>query len=242
MSYSGVGSYYSIPQPGVAPLNGVGSFYTIPQPGVAPLNGMGSYFTFTPHEVFNGMGGLGAFYYLQGFGSTAETFSAAAVWQDVLTTNACYGPEDQRPASPPYGACNAAGSRAVKAVQAALNELGYGPIPVDGNVSSPWEGQWKQFLAQHNLSPGPGFGLTEQGLILMEKFLKEGKTPGPNKPVKFDKVNGEYIPTGDDTAFAGLGAGGLLLAAAVIGGLLVMAGKDKKKDRRGQTRTMMMAK
>lgn len=212
MSYNGVGSYYTftphelLSGPGGAP--GMGSYYTIPQPG------------------------LGAYYYLEGFGSVSETFSAAGVWQDVQATYPCSA------SGVWVGSCNAAGARAVKAVQAGLNALGYGPIPVDGNVNSPWQGQWKQFLSQHGLTPGPGFGLSEQGLLLMEDLLKSGKTPGPNKPVDFKKVNGEYIPM-DKGGIGTASMGGILVGALIVGAAYLLF-KDRKKKRGGRDRSSRM--
>jgi hypothetical protein len=198
---------------------GVGSYYQMP---------MGSYYTM-PMGAYYEMPGM------SGFGSTADTFSAGSVWADVQQGGSCYG------ASGPIeganvGACNAAGGRATRAIQAALNEMGYGPISVTGRWDGATGGKWRRFLSDHGLQPGPGLGVSEQGLLLMEKLLKEGKTPGPQDPVVYDKQGDQYIPrdSGPGSATAGLGTGGLLLGALVIGGLgyaAYQSGKKKKSRR-----------
>lgn len=208
---------------------GVGSYYEIPQ----PYAGMGSYYTFSPHEV------------IAGFGSVSAEFNANQVWADVQKGGSCYAP-GAKPTASEKAACNAAGARATNMIRAALNELGYGPLAV-GNM--PWSNAnpgaaWKRFLSDHNLAPGPGLGVSLQGLLLMEKLLKEGKSPGPNKPVEFEKVNGEFVPKtkGGLLAEAGLTGGSLLLAALVVGGVGYAAWqagkKKKKKGARGRTMRM----
>ena len=186
---------------------GVGSYYTLP--------GMGSYYTLPG---------------MSGFGSPADTFDAAAVWSDVQMGGSCYGADGPIKGAN-LGACNAAGGRATRAIQAALNELGYGPLSVTGKWDGAVSGKWKRFLSDHGLQPGPGLGVSEQGLLLMEKLLKEGKTPGPNKPIVYDKQGDQYIPrdAGPGTATAGMGAGGLLLGVLVIGGLGYAAYQSGKK-------------
>ena len=214
--------------------------------------GTGSYFEFTPHEIFpssaatSGYGeyyelpvaGYGEFYEIPvaGFGSVAATFSAAEVMANLAKSNACYGPgglcvgDD---ASTPdckaaQGACNWAGQKVNKDVAAALNELGYGPIAVDGTIS--WQGAYARFLTDHKLTKGPGFGLTSQALKTMEAQLKKGATPGPGKPSKFKKVNGDFIPVADDDK-AGVALG--LLAVAILGGTVAyIAAKNKRKKGR----------
>lgn len=196
---------------------GVGSYYEIPQ----PMNGMGSYYSFSPHEVYSGYGG---------FGASDIDFSADKVMADIAISDVCYGPGGT---GQPSGACNAAGQRVNKAVSAALNELGYGPLAVDGSIN--WKTAWKKFLADFQMTPGPGFGLSRQGLQLMEQQLAKGETPGPAAPVVYEKVDGEYLPKGkpsDQIAAASMAAGGTLLlavaAVGVLGYLAYTSGKKKK--------------
>lgn len=187
-------------------------------------SGVGSYYTFSPHQVYSG---YGSYYEYSGFGSVADTFDPDAVMADIATSDICYGPGGKGAADPQAGKCNFAGQRANKEIAAALNSLGYGPIAVDGSIS--WQGAYARFLADNGLTKGPGFGITRQALLTMQARLKAGETPGGN-PVEFEKVNGEYVPTGK-TAGAGLGAGTWILAAlavGVVGYAAFAAGKKKK--------------
>lgn len=214
MSYRSVGSYYEVPQ-----MSGTGSYYEVPQ-----MSGMGSYFTFRPHEV------------MLGFGSIAATFSAADVWADVQIVGSCFSWDAAKGATVnqsglSQGECNNKSQQVNKAVSAALNELGYGPISVDGSIS--WQGAYSKFLADFGLTKGPGYGLTQQALAVMEQQLRDGKVPGPNPPVKYEKIDkNTYVPTGKPgLAAAGLGTGGLILAALVLGGIGYAAYKSGKKKR-----------
>lgn len=194
--------------------NAVGEYYE---------TGLGSYYTFEPHEVY------------AGFGAFADTFSAQTVWADVRAGSACY---EKPPRSTNKGACNFAGSRATREIQAALNQLGYGPIAVDGAWGSGTQSKWNRYLADNKLSPGPGLGISLQALTLMERQLKGGDKPGPGAKVEFEKVNGQLIAkkvTKEDTgiAVAGLTGGGLLLAALVVGGIGYAVYRTGKKKRAG---------
>lgn len=190
---------------------GVGSYYELP--------GIGSYY-----EVPG----------ISGFGSTAETFDAGSVWADVELGGSCYTNEGPKPGAN-LGACNAAGGRATRAIQAALNELGYGPISVTGKWDGATGSKWRRFLSDMGLQPGPGLGVSQQGLMTMEKLLKEGKSPGPGKKIEYDKQGDQYIPRDPGgMSAAGLGGGGMLLAVLVIGGLgyaAYQSGKKKKTRR-----------
>jgi peptidoglycan hydrolase-like protein with peptidoglycan-binding domain len=199
--------------------NAVGEYYE---------TGLGSYYTFSPHEVY------------AGFGAFADTFSAQTVWADVQAGSACY---ETPPRSTNKGACNVAGARATREIQAALNQLGYGPMTVDGQWGSGTQSKWNRYLADNKLSPGPGLGISQQALALMERQLKGGDKPGPGKKVEFEKVNGQLIPKEDTgIAVAGLSGGGLLLAALIVGGIgfaVFKAGKKKKGGMGGKPSTAL---
>jgi len=199
------------------------------------MAGYGSYYTFSPHEVFSG------------FGSVANDFNANQVWADVQKGGACYTPGNPlytacQADSAACGPCNFAGGKATNMIRAGLNELGYGPLQV-GNVA--WgEGNpgaaWKRFLSDHGLPPGPGLGVSLQGLMLMERLLKEGARPGPNEPTEYEKVNGQYLPV-KKAGLAGISSGTLVLAALVVGSIGYAAYRaGKKRKGRGTTRTMTL--
>lgn len=199
----------------------------------------GAYYEFSPHEVY-AASGYGA------FGTIADTFSASAIMADVAISDECYGPGGPcigpGPALGPgsaackaiVGRCNAASIRASKMVQAGLNELGYGPIAVDGSQN--WIGPWKRYLSDEGMTPGPGLGLSLAGLLRMEQQLKAGEKPGPAPAKKFTKVNGEIIPVTPPvvepkpTGLAALGGMGIaLIAVAAIGvGYVVYKGTKRR--------------
>lgn len=203
---------------------GVGEYYE---------TAMGSYYEFTPHQVY------------AGFGALSDTFSAQSVWADVQAGSACY---ETPPRSTNKGACNVAGARATREIQAALSELGYATA-VDGKWTSGTSAKWKQFLADNQLTPGPGQGISEQGLVVMQQNLKKGKATGPSQPIAFEKVDGQLVPkdpTLDKSGIqiGGLSGGGLLLAAVVVGGIgyAVYKSGQKKKVGMGGKPTTALAK
>ncbi|MEE8385905.1 MAG: hypothetical protein V3S01_08310, partial [Dehalococcoidia bacterium] len=79
-------------------------------------NPLGSYYEFEPHQIFGGYGAFGA----------ETTFNAQQVWVDAQLGGSCYtpgSPNFEKPAM--ISTCNAAGGRATREIQAALNTLGY---------------------------------------------------------------------------------------------------------------------
>jgi putative peptidoglycan binding protein len=177
-----------------------------------------SYFMMS--QAMNGFGGCCGFGAVaSGGGGIASTFNADAIWNDCLQ------------GAPPTSN-NAAGKRCGQAVQAALNQLGYGPLTVDGQIGSGTMAAIKRF-SQDN-----GFGSanwpTHAMLLKMEELLKAGQTPGPNAPVETHKVGDEYVPgagPGGGAAKAGLSTGMMIgigaLALLAVGGLAIMAKKKK---------------
>jgi hypothetical protein len=196
------------------------------------MAGYGSYYEFSPHQVYSGYGAAAPLYNLD----------VDQVMADITASDACYGPgglcagtmSGSTQCQAAQGRCNAAGQRANKEIAAALNALGYGPIPVDGTIS--WKGAYSSFLADHGLTKGPGFGITRQALMTMKAKLDAGETPGPSTPQTYKKVNGELIPDGD-VARSGINAGTILLAAIVVGGVGYLAYKSGKKKKGGARST-----
>jgi hypothetical protein len=201
------------------------------------MAGYGSYYEFSPHQVYSGYGAAAPLYDLD----------VDQVMADITASDVCYGPgglcagamAGSTQCTAAQGRCNAAGQRANKEIAAALNALGYGPIPVDGTLG--WRGAYNAFLADHGLTKGPGFGITRQALLTMKSKLDQGEAPGPATPEKYKKVNGELIPENGD-ARAGISSGTLLLAALVVGGIGYLAYKSGKKKKGGasSSRAMVM--
>jgi len=141
MSFTSVGEFYE-----VAP-RGVGEFYE-----VSPT------------------GSLGAYYDIAGFGAAGSSFSADAVWADAQLGGSCYLPEVQTLTAEMEGRCNAAGGRATRTLQGALNKLGYGPLDVDGQYGPITGAAWKRFAADNGVPSGPGL-MNYAGLKKMEEKL-----------------------------------------------------------------------
>lgn len=231
--------------------------------------GYGSYYEFTPHQVYSGMGGCGGCgcvggcngYGCYGYGAAepAYVLDVDAVMANIAKSDVCYGPGgacadfSSAACKAAAGGCNWAGQKANKEIAAALNALGYGPIPVDGTIS--WKGAYARFLSDHNLTKGPGFGITRQALLAMKRDLEAGEKPGPAPPVEYEKVNGEHVPKTpggkaaaarkeEEAARAGMGGAEWLLAALVVGGagyLVYRAGKKKKgAGKKGKSQTASM--
>jgi len=141
MSFTSVGEFYE-----VAP-RGVGEFYE-----VSPT------------------GSLGAYYDIAGFGAAGSSFSADAVWADAQLGGSCYLPSVKNLTAEMEGRCNAAGGRATRALQGALNKLGYGPLDVDGQYGPITGAAWKRFAAANGVPSGPGL-MNYAGLKKMEEKL-----------------------------------------------------------------------
>lgn len=127
---------------------------------------------------------------LAALGAIEQTFNAEQVWADVQKGGSCYTPgtpfyiaiAEYQAQDPPntqaanvlLGQCNAAGAKATHAIREALVKLGYGDgitYGVGWSEANPGQ-QWKAFLADYGMAPGPGLGVTKLGLQQMEAKLK----------------------------------------------------------------------
>ena len=219
MSYSSLGSYYEFTPHEIFPAtSGVGEYYEL------PVAGYGEYYELP----VAGYGGYGA------FGADSSFFDVQTILNNVAKSDACYGsggkcmpPVNSAVCAKAQPSCNLASGRVGKDMQAALNQLGYGPMAVDGTLS--WRGPYELFLSDHGMTKGPGFGITSEALHLMKERLEKGAAPGPSKPVIHKEVpGGGFIPVieekevveekeDDDKATILIGIGVLAVAALAVG-------------------------
>lgn len=235
---------------------------------------IGSYYEFTPHEIFPATSGVGEYYELPvagygefyelpvagygAFGAEASFFDVQTILNNVAKSEACYGPggacwqlaskdaAGKAACAKAQGPCNFAGQKVGKDMQAALNQLGYGPMAVDGTLS--WTAPYDRFLNELGMTKGPGYGITSEALYLMKEQLEAGAKPGPGKSVVHKKVpGGGFIPVPDEEvveekddskANIMIGLGVLAVAALVVG---VVVARNKGRTRRDVLRTRSMA-
>jgi len=116
------------------------------------------------------------------FGSIAGEFNAAALWKDAVAGSPVqYGGKGD----------NAAGKRATELVQAGLNELGYGPLAVNGAWQGPTIASYDTLRKQFAV---PKIGLVDpKGLAIMEQHLKAGSKPGPGPKFDCNRVGGQIV-------------------------------------------------
>jgi peptidoglycan hydrolase-like protein with peptidoglycan-binding domain len=173
------------------------------------------------HAIQDGTGlaGLGAF---DAFGATAD-FNATGIWGDCLAGSS---------------GNNAAGKRCGQAIQAGLNQLGYGPLAVDGQIGPASIAAIKKFGQDNGL--GSITWPTEAMVIKMQELLGAGATPGPNAPIESHKVGDQYVPgpaPGKPSAVgakAGMSTGAMIgLGVVVLLGVGALAYASKKKSAGG---------
>ena len=192
---------------------------------------VGSYYSFYPHEVYSGVGSCGCSSLGCGCGGLGGLdFSGSAVWQDWLAGQGCGSPE-----VPQVTTC-AAAKRAVDAIRAGLSQLGYGQL----QMGTPWgsgdRAAYSKFVGDHSLQPSSGMP-TEAHLLVMDELLNRGATPGPEKPIAYEKVGGEYVPS--TMAAAGIGIKGLAILGVV--GLAAFGGMALLKKRKKGSRALVVA-
>lgn len=170
--------------------------------------------------------------FLLGMGAFGATdFNASLIWSDC-----------QKGAA----GDNAAGKRCGQAVQMALNELGYGPLVVDGQVGGGTQAAIKKFSLDN------GFGSqnwpTQAMLIKMGQLLAAGETPGPSTPIVHHVVDGQVIPgaapgSGISIAGAKMSTGTMVaigaIGAVAIAAIAIMAKKKKKGPQPVSSSTMV---
>lgn len=172
--------------------------------------------------------------FLLGMGAFGATdFNASLIWADCLK------------GAPPTKD-NAASKRCGQAVQMALNELGYGPLTVDGELGT------QSIAAIKKFSLDNGFGSqnwpTQAMLIKMGQLLAAGETPGPSTPIVHHVVDGQVIPgaapgSGISIAGAKMSTGTMVaigaIGAVAIAAIAIMAKKKKKGPQPVSSSTMV---
>ncbi len=176
---------------------------------------------------YNGLRGLGSYYAMNGFGACcgggvgafgAIDFDAAQVWSN-WTAGASGN--------------NAAGKTAAQNVQAALNQLGYGPITVDGQFGAGSLAAWKKFA---NANGVEATWPDQAGILKLGEMVKSGGNPGGGTQVESHVVGGQFVPgpAAGQAAISSkaamstgtmLGIGAIVLVG--IGALAIVAKKKK---------------
>lgn len=142
-----------------------------------------------------------------GFG--AVTFDAQQVWSD-------------------WQAGGTRGNNAASAIQAALNQIGYGPISVDGQFGAGSQAAWNKFAAANGV---PGTWPTEVGVLKLGDQVAQGGNQGGGTVVDYHIEDGKYVPgSAPGTQKAGLGTLGMIgiVALIAIGGAALLAKKKKQ--------------
>jgi hypothetical protein len=163
--------------------------------------------------------GVGEYLATHGFG--AIEFDAATVWQDWYA------------GAPEGGGNNAAGKRAAQKLQAALDQLGYGPLTVDGKWGKLSGTALQAFSRQFNTTVNCGAGVcypTQDAIAAIGVALGSGKTPGRATPIVYDETSpGVYVErdVGAKPKMAGMAMAGVAALVVVAVGALVLGAKKK---------------
>lgn len=164
-----------------------------------------SYYQMQPMSGFAGLGccGMGGI-----------DFNAGSVWSDWLA-----------------GASGnaAAGKRAAQSVQAALNQIGYGPLSVDGQFGKGSVSAWARFASDTGVG---GSWPTQAGIIKLGEQVNKGGDQGGGGVIESHVVAGQFVPGAASPLVAAakfpggmLGVGALVIAGII--GIVVISKKQK---------------
>jgi peptidoglycan hydrolase-like protein with peptidoglycan-binding domain len=143
-------------------------------------------------------------------GIGAIDFNAASVWSD-------------------WQAGGASGATAAKYIQAALNQLGYGPLTVDGQFGSASLAAWARFANQNGT--GDASWPTQVGIDKLGEAVVAGGTPGGGPAVESHIVGGQFVP--GPAPGAGLSTGAMIAIGVVaVAGVAGIAYAMKKRKQR----------
>jgi peptidoglycan hydrolase-like protein with peptidoglycan-binding domain len=142
------------------------------------------------------------------------TFDGAQVWSD-------------------FAAGGAQGTTAAQSIQAALNQLGYGPLTVDGQFGAASLAAWARFATDNGT--GDGSWPSQVGVLKLGDAVAAGGDPGGGPIILQHVEDGQIVPGaapgGATTASSLTGMQiGLLVGAVAIVGALVLVSKHKKKE------------
>jgi len=162
--------------------------------------------------------GLASYYAVMGLGAIGCV--GEAIWAD-------------------WKAGGARGNAAAKAIQANLNEIGYGPLVVNGDFSGGSLSSWGRFARANGVADK---WPDRVGILKLCEQAAKGGNQGGSGVVETHVVGGEYVPGkapgGENkVAQAGLGTGTLIgigvAGVVILGGLALLA----KKKQGGPLRT-----
>jgi len=156
-----------------------------------------------------------SYYPLSGLGTITQAaagfgqidFNAASVWSD-------------------WKAGGASGAQAAKMVQAALNQLGYGPLAVDGQFGAGSLSAWGRFAK--DFGTGDAAWPTQVGITKLGEALVAGGTPGGGPAVTAHMVGGQIVPGAAPMSTGAKVALGVAAAVLVGGGVYLVVKKRKQ--------------
>jgi hypothetical protein len=125
---------------------------------------------------------------------------------------------------------NAAGKAAGQAIQAALNQIGYGPLAVDGQLGAASVSAWTRFASDNGVG---GTWPTQAGIIKLGEQVNKGGDQGGGGVVESHVVAGQIVagasPTATGTSKASMSTM-LGIGAVAIGAIALLAVFAKKKS------------
>jgi hypothetical protein len=149
-----------------------------------------------------------SYYMLNGLGQV--DFNAPAVWSD-------------------WQAGGASGASAAKLIQAALNQLGYGPLTVDGQFGSGSLAAWGRFANDNNT--GDAAWPSQVGILKLGDAVTAGGTPGGGPAVLSHVEDGQIVPGASagggatKAGMSGMSVGLVVAGLAAVGALVYFSRK-----------------
>lgn len=134
-----------------------------------------------------------------------------------------------------WKAGGASGAEAARSIQAALNQLGYGPLTVDGQFGGGSLAAWKRFANANGT--GDAAWPSQTGILKLGEMVAVGGNQGGGPIVESHIVAGQFVPGAAPgtspigTSKAAMTSGekiGLVVAGVAVVAALAIVAKKKK--------------